>query len=364
MGNTDYGDSRLADRSAVLAGGSFSRRDFLKTGGAGLAGVALLGVAGCGGGSSQGNNGGGGQEYSFRLAETHPQDYPTTRADQRFADLASERSNGRISIEVFPSSQLGEEASVIEQVQTGAIAMTRVSSSPLAEFAPNMGVFSLPYIFDSEEHMWNFLQNEDGQALLDELEDSGFKGLAWYGAGARSFYTAERQVTSVEDMQGLQTRVQQSDLNVQFMQALGAEATPMDFGAVYSALQNGVVDGAENNWSSYLSTSHYEVAPNFTEDQHTRVPEPIIMSQESWEQLSEEDQQIVQQAAKDSVSYQREQFAQAEEDAEAEVREAGVNVVEADELDLNEWREAVQPLIDKNRDQYGEILDQIEAAKP
>ena len=339
---------------------TISRRQFLKVGGAGLAGAALLGVAGCGGGGGDGE--GGGQSYNFRLAETHPEDYPTTRADQRFAELVGERSDGRINIEVFPGAQLGEEASAIEQVQTGSLELTRVSTSPMAEFAPSLEVFSLPYIFDSSEHMWAFLQSDNGQAMLDQLSDSGFKGLAYYDSGARSFYTADREVTTPEDLQGLKIRVQQSDINVALMEAFGASATPMDFGEVYSALQTGVVGGAENNWPSYLSTSHYEVAPNYTLDEHTRVPEIIVMNQGTWDQLSEEDKQIIQEAAAESVEYQRGQWDETVQEAKNELEDEGVNVIPVE--DKEPWREAAQPVIERYGEEFNDVLDQIEAARP
>ena len=320
--------------------------------------LAALVLAACGGGGGAG----GEQSYTFRLAETHPEDHPTTRADQRFAELVGERSGERITIEVFPGSQLGEEASVIEQVQTGALEFTRVNTSPMAEFTRSLGVFSLPFIFDSSEHMWSFLKGEDGQALLDQLSDSGFKGLAYYDSGARNFYTADREVRTPEDLQGLQIRVQQSAINTALMETFGAAATPMDFGEVYSALQTGVVDGAENNWPSYLSTSHYEVAPNFTLDEHTRIPEVLIMNQGAWDQLNDEDKQIIQDAATESVDFQREEWDQAEQQAQDELAGEGVNVIPVE--DKEPWREAVQPVIESFRDEYGDVLDQIETAKP
>ena len=351
---------------AVVGRSSLSRRDFLKLGGAGLAGAALLGVAGCGGGSGGGGQGGGtggggGEEFSFRLAETHPEGYPTTRADERFAELVRERSDGRINIEVFPNSQLGEEKGVLEQVQLGSIAFTRTSSSPLAEFVDAMGVYSLPYIFDSEEHLWSFLNGENGQAQLEALENGQMKGLAYYGSGARSFYTREREVQSPEDMQGLKIRVQQSQINVDLMDTLGASATPMNFGEVYNALQTGVIDGAENNWPSYDSTNHYEVAPNYTLDKHTRVPEVLLASQQAWDSLSEEDQEIVQQAANDSVSFQREAWDERVQEAQDKIRSAGNNIIE---VDTAPWQEAVQPMLENYRDQFGDVLDQIQDAQP
>lgn len=344
-------------RLPVFGNMALSRQEFLRAGGAGLVGIAVGGFAGCGDGEEA-----GGGEYNFRLGETHPEDYPTTRADERFAELVRERSNGRINITVHANAQLGEEAAVIEQVQTGAIELTRTSSSPMAEFASSMGAFSLPHIFDSSEHMWAFLQGEGGKSLLDEMSSAGFKGLAYYDSGARSFYTRERVVQSPEDMNGLKIRVQKSDINVDFINALGASATPMDFSEVYSALQNGVIDGAENNWPSYLSTSHYEVAPNYTLDQHTRVPEVLVMNQSQWEELSEEDQQIVQEAASESVEYQREQWDKEVQQAMDEIRSVDTQITEVD--DLTAWRAAVEPVIAEYREEYGDVLDQIESATP
>jgi tripartite ATP-independent transporter DctP family solute receptor len=328
----------------------------------GVLAVVVFTLAACGGG---GGGGGGEAEHSFRLAETHPKEHPTAQADQEFAQLVDEKSDGRIEIETFLNAQLGEEADVIEQVQTGSIEMTRVSTAPMAEFADSMEVFSLPYIFDDGDHMWRFLDGEGGQELLGQLEDSGFKGLVYYDGGARSFYTSEgAEVTSLEDIQGLQIRVQQSDINTQWMQALGARSTPLDYGEVYSSLQSGVIDGAENNWTSYLTANHYEVAPNYIENQHQRVPEVLMMSQQTWDQLSEEDQQIIQEAADESVEFQREAWQESEEEAQQQVAEEGSNIIEYEEIeDIDEWKEAVQPVIDDNRSDFGEVLDQIEAAR-
>lgn len=319
--------------------------------------VVALFVVACGGGSSAGAD----QALVFRLAEGQSEDHPTTKADERFAELVRERSDGRIDIQVFPSGQLGSETSTIEQVQTGVLEFARVNTSPLAQFVPEMGVFSLPYIFDSSEHMWSFLESEGGRALLGELSDSEMKGLAYYDSGARNFYTADREVRMPEDMEGLQIRVQLSDINVAFIESLGASATPMEFGEVYSALQTGVVGGAENNWPSYLSTSHYEVGQNFTLAEHARVPEVLIMNQEAWDRLSDEDKRIVQGAATESVEYQREQWNRAVRQAREEIAAADVNVIPVE--DKAPWRQAVRPVIESYQDEYDDVLDQIEAAR-
>ncbi|WP_088105741.1 TRAP transporter substrate-binding protein [Halalkalibacter urbisdiaboli] len=298
--------------------------------------------------------------YTFRLAETHAPDYPTTLGDIKFAELVKEKSDGRIQIDVFPSAQLGEEKAVVEQVQLGAIEFTRVSSGILAGFNKDFGVFSLPYIFESQEHMWNYLNGENGQSLLSSLEDSKMKGLAYMDPGSRSFYTKEL-VTGLEDLKGKKIRVIQNEVNVEIMDALGINATPMAYGEVYSSLQTGVIDGAENNYPSYYSSKHYEVAPYYLVDRHQRVPEVLLVSTVTWNKLDEEDRAIIQEAAQEAIDYQINEWNRYEKESEEKVREAGSTITEVD--DIKPWQEAVEPVIEKYRADYGEVLDAIEAAK-
>ncbi len=336
---------------------NLSRRNLFKAGALGAAALSSLSLAACGGGGSGGSDG----KLSLRLAETHPDDYPTTLGDKHFADLVRERSDGRIDIQVFAGGQLGEESDVIEQVQMGSVEMTRVSSAPMAEFAEAMGLFGLPYIFDDADHMWRFLDDDSGQKLLGELESSGFKGLCYFDPGARSFYTREKAITSVEDVRGQKFRVQESQVIIDFIKALGGSPTPMDYGEVYSSLQSGLLDGAENNPPSYYSASHYEVAPNFTLDEHMRVAEILVMNQDVWNELSAEDQELIQQAATDAIPFQREKWnAQVEIDMQA-LRDAGVTITEID--DITPWREATQSVIDKHGAAFSEYLDRIEALR-
>jgi len=300
------------------------------------------------------------QSYSFRLAETHPPDYPTTLGDKKFAELVNEKSGGRIKIDVFPSAQLGEEKAVIEQVQLGAIEFTRVSSGALAGFNKDYGVFSLPYIFDSQEHMWNFLKGEAGEKLLESLESSKMKGLTYFDPGSRSFYTKE-PVTKIEDLKGKKIRVIQNQVNVDLMEALGASATPMPYGDVFSAIQTGVIDGAENNYPSYYSSKHYEVAKYFLVDQHQRVPEVLLVSTATWEKLSPEDQKILKEAALESVAYQIEEWNKYEKESEEKVKAAGSVITQV--TDLTPWKEAVKPVIEKYRPEFGATLEAIEKAR-
>ena len=299
----------------------------------------------------------------LRLAETHVQDYPTTQGDYRFAQLVEERTNGRIQIEVYHSSQLGEERDVIEQVQFGAIDFTRVSISPLAAFSPSLDALQMPYLYRDSEHMWNVLKGEIGDEFLASLEPADFVGLAWYDSGSRSFYNSVREITSVADMAGLKFRVQQSDLMVGLVEALGAVATPMPFGEVYSALQTGVIDGAENNWPSYYSTSHYEVAPYYTLDRHTRVPEILIGSKIVMDRLSAADQAIIRQAARDSIDYQIQQWADFVEVSETEIRAAGNIITELSPEAYAEFQAAMQPLYDALSPELQAVVARIRAVR-
>lgn len=301
-----------------------------------------------------------GPKYTFRLAETHPPDYPTTLGDKKFAELVNERSKGRIKIDVYPSSQLGEEKAVIEQVQLGAIEFTRVSSGPLAEFNKAFGVFSLPYIFDNDEHVWSYLGGESAQKMLTSLEKSKMMGLAYYSSGARSFYT-KKPVKNVEDLKGMKIRVIQNKINVDLMSALGVSATPMAYGEVFSALQTGVIDGAENNPPSYLTSNHFQAVKYYVLDGHQRVPEVLMMSKAAWDKISEDDRKLIKQAAVDSVKYQREQWDKFEKDSMDKLKANGVVVTEI--TDVKPWQAAAKPVIDKYGVDYKDELAAISAAR-
>jgi tripartite ATP-independent transporter DctP family solute receptor len=299
-------------------------------------------------------------KYTFRLADTHPPDYPTVVGDKKFAELVSQKSNGRIKIDVFPSSQLGEEKAVIEQVQLGAIEFTRVSTGALGGFNKQYEVFSLPYIFDNDDHVWRFLESDSGNKLLDSLETSRMKGLAYYSSGARSFYS-RKPLASIADLKGQKVRVIQNKVNIDLMNALGANATPMAYGEVFSSLQTGVIDAAENNYPSYFTSNHFQQAKNLILDGHQRVPEVLLISKITWDKLSEEDRKILKDSAMESVKTQRKSWDEFEKDSEAKVKAAGVTITEV--KDLKPWQDAVKPVIDKYRAEYKDVLDAIDKAK-
>ncbi|MEA4860360.1 MAG: TRAP transporter substrate-binding protein [Sphaerochaeta sp.] len=266
------------------------------------------------------------KQIVLRLADNQPIGYPTVVGDEEFARLVGEYTNGRIKIEVYPQGQLADEKSAIEQVQFGGIDFTRVSISPLASFQPLLNALQMPYLYRDANHMWNVLNGEIGQFFLDSMEEKGFVGLVYYDSGARSFYNTKKPIYTVADLRGMKIRVQESALMMGLVQALGAVPTPMAYGDVYSALQTGVIDGAENNWPSYDSSSHYEVAKFFSIDEHTRVPEMIIASKITMDKLSAEDQAIIKKAAKESQAKQVAAWAEYEKKSEAKVRAAGSQI--------------------------------------
>ena len=332
-----------------------------------LAATLLMGtiLAACGKEEASSTKGGGTKQeepkYTFRLADNQPPDYPTVVGDKKFAELVEERTKGRIKIEVFPSAQLGDEKSVLEQVQLGAIEFTRINSSPLAEFNSQFTALGLPYVFESEEHLWNFLNGEMGTKLLDGLEQSKMKGLAYYDSGSRSFYST-KPLKSVKDLKGQKIRVQQSKINIDFMEALGASATPMPYGEVFSALQTGIIDGAENNLPSLDSSNHYQEAKNLILDHHQRIPEVLLISKTAWDKLSEKDQKLIKQAALDSVKTQREEWDKWEERSTKKLKDAGVVFTEVN--DIQPWKDAVKSMVDSYSKDYKEVMDAIEKARP
>lgn len=328
--------------------------------------VSAFVAAGCGGGQQAASGSGSaksGDKIVLRYAENQVKDYPTTKAAQKFADLVKEKTNGRITVEVYDSGQLGDEKSVIEQIQFGGIDMARVSLSPLSEFAKQLNVLQLPYLYRDGDHMWKVLEGPIGTKLLGSLDSSGVVGLSWYDAGARNFYNSVREIKSLEDMKGLKIRVQESAMMMDMVKALGANPTPMAYGEVYSALQTNVIDGAENNWPSYESTSHYEVAKYFVIDEHNRVPEPQIISKKTMDKLSADDQKIIRECAMESAKYERQLWAEREKASEEKVRAAGCTITTLTPDVRKAFEAAVQPLYDQYGAEYKDLIKEIKETK-
>ncbi len=309
------------------------------------AAVLALPVSGCGHQPVQDEPG---AELILRYAENQPEDYPTTQAALAFADLVAQRTDGRVKVLVYSGGELGAEQSVIQQMQFGGIDFSRVSLSQLAEYEPALSVLQLPYLYTDADQMWRVLDGAIGDEFLSMLDSMELTGLSWFDAGVRSFYTRQK-VTCLADLQGLTLRVQESDMMSEMITDLGAKPVQVVYSKVYAALHNGEIDGAENNWPSYEAMGHYEVAPYFLKDEHTRVPEVQLASPAVMEKLAALDErypEIVRQCARESARVERRLWAQQEAESEENMRAAGIEVTELDEAEKAKFRTAVQPMYD------------------
>lgn len=298
-------------------------------------------------------------EYVFYYAENQTPDYPTTLGALEFARLVEEQTKGRIRILVRAEAELGTEKEVIKQMEYGGIDFARVSISQLAEHVPKLNVLQMPYLYEDSSHMWRVLDGAIGAEFLQISKECDLVGLSWYDAGARNFYTTGQPITCLEDMQGMYIRVQESEMMASMVEALGATAVQIGYGDVYSCLQTGVVDGAENNWPSYEAMQHYEVAEFYTVDEHTRVPEMQICSKHTWEKLSTKDQEIIRNCAQQSALYERELWAEREAQAKQKALVAGIKVTELSASEKKRFREAMTQLYQTYGGEYLDIIEQI-----
>lgn len=276
----------------------------------------------------------------LRLAHTLDQEHVVHKAMVLMGERLEHYSGGTMTIAIYSGGQLGNERELVELLQIGSLAMTKVSASSLEGFVPAMQVFSIPYIFDDEAHLWRTLDGQIGKGLLTEIEDARLFGLGYYDAGSRSFYSSNTRIDSPADLRGKKFRVLNSQTSVRMVEALGGAATPIDWGELYTAIQQGVVDGAENNPPSFYLSRHYELSKYFSLDEHTAVPDVLIMSLNVWHDLTPQQQQWVQLAAQDSIDYQKAAWQQASAEALAAVKAAGVEVIYPDKAP---FRQAVAP---------------------
>jgi tripartite ATP-independent transporter DctP family solute receptor len=281
----------------------------------------------------------------FRSADIHPTDYPTVEAVRQMGKLLSEASGGEMGVKVYPNGALGNERDTIEQLKIGGLDMMRINVAPLNDVVPETIVPALPFLFRSEEHMHAVLDGPIGEQILAAMEAQGMIGLAFYDSGARSLYTATKPVKSLADVSGMKIRVQQSDLFVAMVEALGANPTPMPYGEVYTALKTGIVDAAENNFPSYESSRHFEAAKYYTMTEHSMAPEVLAFSKVVWDTLTPEEQAMIRKAAKESVPHMRQLWDEREGKARATVEAAGSEIITLE--DRQAWVDAMQPVYAK-----------------
>jgi tripartite ATP-independent transporter DctP family solute receptor len=246
------------------------------------------------------------------------------------AEEVSRISGGQMKVDIYPSEQLGTERQLLELLQIGSMDITKVSASAVENFVPSMKALSLPYIFRDEEHQWKILNGDIGRELLLDGEKYWLYGLCFYDAGSRSFYTKAKPIRSPEDLQGMKIRVMNSQTAMQMIKDMGGAPTPISFGELYTALQQGVVDGAENNAPSFYTSHHYEVCKYYTIDEHTSVPDVLFIGTNSWEKLNDQQKGWLQEAVNNSVPEQRRLWKEADQFALDEVKKAGVEIIYPD----------------------------------
>jgi len=277
----------------------------------------------------------------LKLAHALDITHPVHKGMVVMAEKVWEKSGGQMRVDIYPSGQLGNERELIEMLQIGSLAMTKVSTAPLESFVPEMKIFGVPYLFRDDAHRWKVLNGEIGKQLLLAGQDYRVRGLCYYDAGCRSFYTKDVPINTPDDLGGLKIRVMKSITSMEMVKSLGGSATPIPWGELYTALQQGVVDGAENNPPSFHLSRHYEVCKYYSLDEHTSVPDILLMSTAVWNRLTGQEQKWLQAAVDESVEAQKLYWKEAVEEALGVVQEAGVQIIHPDK---GPFREKVRPM--------------------
>jgi len=287
--------------------------------------------------------------------------HPVHKAMIFMGERLAEKSNGKVKLDIYPNQQLGSERECLELLQIGSLGMTKVSTGVLENFVPELKVLGLPFLFRNNDHRYNVLEGEVGEELLDASIPQRLKGLTFYDAGSRSFYS-KTPIRTPEDLDGEKVRVMESQTAISMVQALGGSPTPIAWGELYTALQQGIVDGAENNLPSFYISRHYEVCKFYTMDEHTAVPDELLISTALWNKLSKEEQQWIKEAAVESRVYEKKIWHEAEMEALEKIQEAGVTIITPDK---EAFRKRVEPLYEayKKDPEMAKLIDEIQAIK-
>jgi tripartite ATP-independent transporter DctP family solute receptor len=285
------------------------------------------------------------QAKEWRGWNIHVAGYPNTVAMDKFAELLKEKSGGKMTVKMYHSGTLGSQPDAIEQLRIGGIEIGNFNLGPLGPIVPEANVVSLPFIFKDVDHMWRVLDGKAGDIINEGMTKFGIVPLAWYDAGARSFYNSKKPIMKPEDVTGMKVRVMNNDLYSGMISALGGNPSPMAFAEVYQSLKTGVVDGAENNWPSYESTGHFEVAQFYSMSQHLIIPETLCINAKVWQGLSPEDQKILKEAAVESAMLQRKLWKEREKASEEKVMAGGVQFNEIP--DKSGFQAAMKPVYEK-----------------
>lgn len=285
--------------------------------------------------------------------------HPVHEAMVFMAKRVDEKSKGKMQIRIYPNQQLGTERELVELLQIGSLGMTKVSSATLESFAPKIQVLSMPYLFRDDEHRDKVLKGEIGKQLLSESEEFWLKGLVYYDAGKRSFYTKTKSIESPEDLKGLKVRTLESNMAINMIKSFGSSPTPVSYGELYTALQQGIVDGAENNPPSLYTSRHYEVCKYYSINEHTAVPDVVIVSTKVWNKLDDLEKQWIQEAAEESAVYQYKLWAESVEESLREMEKAGVIISYPDPTPFREAVESLYETIKLTQPEMYEMVERI-----
>ena len=293
----------------------------------------------------------------IKLAHSLDVTHPVHKAMVYMSERVKEKSGGKMIVDIYPGGQLGNERELIELLQIGSLAMTKVSTAPLEGFIPDMKIFGMPYLFENDEHRWSVLNGKIGRELLQSGESYFLRGMCYYDAGSRSFYTKDKPINIPSNLEGLKIRVQKSQTSINMVKSLGGAATPIPWGELYTSLQQGVVDGAENNPPSFYLSKHYEVCKFLSLDEHTSIPDVLIMSTFVWNSLNKVEKNWLQTSIDESVDYQRNLWKIATQKALKNIQDAGVTVIYPDK---NSFQELVQSMYENYRDEpFYRLIKQI-----
>jgi tripartite ATP-independent transporter DctP family solute receptor len=282
------------------------------------------------------------EKVTLKLAHNLERSHVVHQAFEQLAKDVQQLSDGNMRVRIYPSSQMGSARETLELLQNGALDMTKGSASDLESFDNTYAIYNLPYLFKDQNHFNKVVFGEAGKEIMDSTKDKGFFGISAYVAGTRSFY-AKKPITKPEDLKGLKIRVQASPTTLKMVELMGGSPTPISFGEVYTAMQQGVVDGAENNIPSWVQTRHIEIANVFSEDEHTSIPDFLVISTKTWNKLTPEQQEILTKAAKNSEAYQQKLWEKVDADSRAQAKAIGATILTVDKAP---FRAVVKPLYD------------------
>jgi tripartite ATP-independent transporter DctP family solute receptor len=304
------------------------------------------------------------QKIVLKASDVHPAGYPTVAALESMGKKLEAATNGRISVQMYPSMQLGGEKEAIEQAQVGALQLARVSVGALGPVVDELNVFNMPYLFRDTAHMQKVIDGPIGEELLDKVTNNpkaGLVGLLWMDAGARSLYDTKKAIKNIDDLKGMKFRVMGNPMFVDMMNSLGGNGVSMGYDQVFSALQTGVVDGAENNPPSFVFDNHYQVAKFLTLDEHLIVPEIVVMSRKTWDSLSPADQALIKKFSREAQMEERVLWNKYEKEAMDKAKAAGITITPI--ADKKPFQDAVKPVWDKYGPKYADAIKRIQAVR-